>query len=150
VLRQVNLRVTAGEKIGIVGRSGAGKSTLMSLIPRFYDPAEGAVLVDGTDVRAFRVASVRKQVSLVRQEPVLLHGTIMDNILYGNPAASVADVERVAEAAHVMEFARKLPDGLMTRIGERGASLSGGQRQRITIARAMLADASILILDEPT
>ena len=150
VLDHASLVIEAGEHVGIVGRTGAGKSTLVSLIPRFYDPEQGAVLVDGVDVREFELSSLRRQVSLVLQEPVLFFGSILDNIRYGDPGASVERVLEVAEAAHVTEFVDRLTNGLDTEVGERGATLSGGQRQRISIARAMLADAPILILDEPT
>lgn len=150
VLEAATLLVEPGERIGIVGRTGAGKSTLASLIPRFYDPEHGTVLVDDIDVRDLELASLRRQVSLVLQEPVLFFGSILDNIKYGDPDAPIERVWEVAEAAHVVEFLDRLPDGLLTEVGERGATLSGGQRQRIAIARAMLADAPILILDEPT
>lgn len=150
VLEQANLIVEPGERIGIVGRTGAGKSTLVSLIPRFYDPEQGEVLIDGVNVRAFELGSLRRQVSLVLQEPVLFFGSILDNIRYGDPDASLERVLEVAAAAHVTEFVDRMPNGIDTEVGERGATLSGGQRQRIAIARAMLADAPILILDEPT
>lgn len=150
VLRHANLRVRAGERIGIVGRTGAGKSTLVSLILRFYDPEEGAVLLDGIDVREFTVSSLRNQVSLVLQEPIIFYGSLLDNIRYGDPQAPTERVREVIEAANVGEFLNTLPDGLLTQVGERGVTLSGGQRQRIVIARAMLRDAPIVILDEPT
>jgi subfamily B ATP-binding cassette protein MsbA len=150
VLEHVSLRVEAGERVGVVGATGAGKSTFLSLVSRFYDPESGAVLVDGIDVRDLRLSSLRSQVSLVLQEPILFHGSILDNIRYGAPNATVDAVLEVAEAAHVTEFLDELPDGLFTDIGERGASLSGGQRQRIAIARALLLRAPIVILDEPT
>jgi ABC-type multidrug transport system fused ATPase/permease subunit len=150
VLEHASLVIEPGEHIGIVGRTGVGKSTLVSLIPRFYDPEAGAVLIDGTDVRDIDLTGLRRQVSLVLQEPVLFHGTVLDNITYGDPEASLERVQEVVDAAHVSEFLDRLPKGLDTRVGERGATLSGGQRQRIAIARAMLADAPILILDEPT
>jgi ABC-type multidrug transport system fused ATPase/permease subunit len=142
--------VAPGERIGIVGQTGAGKSTLVSLIPRFYDAEDGAVLLDGMDVRTVELAALRRQVSLVLQEAFLFHGTIYDNIRYGNPSAPPQRVWEVARLAHVTEFLDRLPEGWFTQVGERGATLSGGQKQRIAIARAMLLDAPILILDEPT
>ena len=150
VLEHASLVVEPGEHVGVVGRTGAGKSTLMSLVPRFYDPEQGSVLVDGMDVRDLEITSLRSQVSLVLQEPVLFFGSILENIQYGDPTAPIERVWEVAEAAHVTEFLPRLPDGIDTMLGERGATLSGGQRQRIAVARAMLADAPILILDEAT
>jgi subfamily B ATP-binding cassette protein MsbA len=150
VLVDADLSIAPGERVGVVGRTGAGKSTLVSLIPRFFDPEKGSIVVDGVDVRELDLATLRRQVSLVLQDAVIFHGTISDNIRYADPDASDERVMEVAEAAHVTEFLDRLPDGLETEVGERGATLSGGQRQRIAIARAMLADSPILILDEPT
>lgn len=150
VLSHASLRIEAGEKIGIIGPTGAGKSTLVALIPRFYDPEHGAVLLDGIDIRGLQLHTIRRQVSLVLQEPILLYGSILDNIRYGDPNASMEQIVEAAHAAHVTEFVDQLPDGFHTMVGERGATLSGGQRQRISIARAILADAPILVLDEPT
>ncbi len=150
VLEHASFVVQPGERVGVVGRTGAGKSTLMSLIPRFYDPQAGEILIDGVDLRTLDLFSLRRQVSLVLQEPALFFGTIYSNIHYGDPTAPPERVLACAEAAHVTEFLDRLPLGIETMIGERGTTLSGGQRQRISIARAMLADAPVLILDEPT
>jgi ATP-binding cassette, subfamily B, bacterial len=150
VLDGVDLRAQPGEVVALVGPTGAGKSTLVSLVPRFFDPWEGRVTVGGQDVRDLKLASLRSQVSLVLQEPFLLPLTIRENIAYGRPGASKAEVEAAARAANAEEFIAKLPQSYETVLGERGASLSGGQRQRLAIARALLKDAPVLILDEPT
>jgi subfamily B ATP-binding cassette protein MsbA len=148
-LRNIDLAINAGEMIAFVGRSGSGKSTLVNLLPRFYDPDSGQVLVDGHDAREYEVASLREQIALVSQDVVLFNGTIRSNIAFGRDATP-AQIEEAARAAHVLEFTKDLPEGLDTLVGDRGVLLSGGQRQRISIARALLKNAPILILDEAT
>jgi ATP-binding cassette subfamily B protein/subfamily B ATP-binding cassette protein MsbA len=149
VLRNVSFRVSPGERLALVGVSGAGKSTIVSLILRLYEPQRGAILIDGRDIRQYRRASLRRHIGLVLQQSILFGATVRENIAYGKPKASQEDIEAAARAANADEFIRALEQGYDTVLGERGATLSGGQRQRIAIARALIRDAPILILDEP-
>lgn len=150
ILRDINLTVRSGEIVAIVGLSGAGKTTLAHLLPRFHDVSNGAILFDGIDIRDGTIASLRSQIAMVTQETILFDDTITRNICYGAPNATTAWVEAAARAAHAHEFISQLAQGYETRIGERGQRLSGGQRQRLAIARAVLTDAPIIILDEAT
>src|SRR5207237_5273675 len=138
------------EMVGLVGPSGAGKSTLVNLICRFYDVADGAILVDGTDVRRFPVEAYRRNIGIVLQDPFLFYGTVAENIAYGRPGATRAEIVAAARAARAHEFILRLPDGYDALVGERGQSLSGGEWQRISVDRALLIDPRILILDEAT
>jgi subfamily B ATP-binding cassette protein MsbA len=149
-LSHVSFTARPGEKIAVIGRSGSGKSTLVGLVPRFYDVTGGRVSLDGHDVREYSLHDLRRNVSLVSQDVVLLAGSIRDNIVFNTPRIDEARLQAAAHAAHVLEFALELPAGLDTEVGDRGVLLSGGQRQRIAIARALLKDAPILILDEAT
>jgi subfamily B ATP-binding cassette protein MsbA len=150
VLRGISLKIPAGQMVALVGESGGGKSTLTKLIPRFHDPLEGSVLWDGVDMRDARLRSLRRNIAIVTQETVLFNDTVRYNIAYSRPGATEAEVEAAARAAHAHDFIKELPAGYDTIVGERGIFLSGGQRQRLAIARAVLADASVLVLDEAT
>ncbi|MCC6483855.1 MAG: ABC transporter ATP-binding protein [Armatimonadetes bacterium] len=150
VLSSINLKVQAGQTVGFFGPSGIGKTTMLNLIPRFYDPARGAVFIDGIDVRAVTQVSLRKQIGIVQQETFLFNGTIIENIRYGRLDATDEQVRHAAQLAHADAFISALPDGYFTEIGERGARLSGGQKQRLSIARCFLADPAIMLMDEPT
>jgi ATP-binding cassette subfamily B protein len=144
------LRIAAGERVALVGPSGAGKSTVLALLLRFYDPQAGAIRVDGVDLRAMEPRALRRLVAVVPQEPVIFAASVFDNVRYGRPAATRAEVQRACEQAFALEFIERLPQGLDTPLGERGVTLSGGQRQRLSIARALLADRPLLLLDEAT
>jgi ATP-binding cassette, subfamily B, bacterial len=150
VLDDISLRVEPGQTVAIVGATGAGKSTLLSLLPRFYDTTGGRILVDGVDVREYRLASLRRQIAMVLQPPLLLPTSVRDNIALGRPEAGLDDIVAVARLARIHDTILALPDGYDTVVGEQGVTLSEGEKQRITIARALLRDAPILILDEPT
>lgn len=150
VLSNVSFAAPAGTSVALVGPTGAGKTTIVSLLPRFYDPRSGRVALDGRDLREFQLASLRRNIAMVLQPPIVFAATVRENIAYGRPGASLAEIERAAELAQLAPFLAGLPQGLGTRIGEGGATVSEGERQRLTIARALLRDAPILILDEPT
>jgi ATP-binding cassette subfamily B protein len=150
ILHDLSFEVPPGVRVGVVGETGAGKSTLVSLLTRFYDPTAGQILLDGVDLRDFRLADLRNQFALVLQEPVLFSTSIAENIAYGRLGASEAEIMQAAKAANAHDFIVDLPDGYETQVGERGMRLSGGERQRVALARAFLRDAPLLIMDEPT
>ena len=150
VLRDVNFTIRQGQVVGIVGPTGGGKSTVVSLIPRFYDATGGRVLIDGRDVRGFGLTALRREIGFVLQETVLFHGTVRENIAYGRPNATDEEIFEAARLANADEFIARMPHGYDTMVGDRGDTLSGGQRQRIGIARALIRNTPIMILDEPT
>lgn len=150
ILQNINFEVRPGDRVGIMGSTGAGKSTLINLLNRFYDPVKGAIYIDGTDIKDIRLEDYRHQFSIVLQEPLLFSSSIRENIAYGKPGASEAEIIEAAKAANAHEFIMRSKDGYDTLVGERGMQLSGGERQRISIARAFIRNAPVLILDEPT
>jgi ATP-binding cassette subfamily B (MDR/TAP) protein 1 len=150
IFKNLNLRVSAGKSLAVVGPSGSGKSTVIGLIMRFYDPSNGNLCIDGQDIKTLNLRSLRKKLALVQQEPALFSTTIYENIKYGNENASEAEIMEAAKAANAHEFIIKMEEGYKTHAGDKGVQLSGGQKQRVAIARAVLKDPSVLLLDEAT
>ena len=148
ILKKISFKANPGEKIAILGATGTGKTSLIYLIPRFYDVDSGSILIDGVDTRDFKISSLRKQVGLVLQDVFLFSGTIKSNIAYGNDDATLEEVKAAAKSARIDDFIESLPEKYDTKVGERGVTLSGGQKQRLTIARALLTNPKILILDD--
>jgi ATP-binding cassette subfamily B protein len=147
---RLSVDIRAGERVGLVGRSGSGKTTFVKLVQRLYDVSGGRILIDGQDVAKATQQSLRSQIAIVQQEPILFHRTLAENIAYGRPGASFVEIEQAARLANADDFIMRLPKGYGTLVGERGIKLSGGERQRVALARAFLADAPVLILDEAT
>jgi ATP-binding cassette subfamily B protein len=150
LFRDFSLRIAAGERVGLVGHSGSGKTTFVKLLQRLYDVTDGRILIDGQEIATATQVSLRAQLALVAQDPVLFHRSLAENIAYGRPGATIKEIERAAQLANAHEFITRQPKGYATLVGERGVKLSGGERQRVALARAFLADAPILILDEAT